>query len=211
MKNSLVVFGLLIFAVVGCGENNNGYSNNANGNCQVGYSWNGSSCIANNGLNNGYNTGLNGIPQQNCIAPLVWNGTTCTNPQQNGQIIGQQPGVAQIGIAPVQNCPAGQYFNGVTCNATITYQGNCQSGQINTVGYGCAQPASQCQTQYSYLNGSSCMPAPIQVPSCKSVRVRRNGRVVLIRNGCPNDCSGNYGTPKKIKYNRDGSIKKIKW
>lgn len=207
MKNIFVAYSLLLFAVVGCGENNTGYSN-AN-NCQPGTSWNGSACVQNglNGINNGT------LPNQGCAAGSGWNGNTCV-PLNNGQLNPQVgvAGVNQVAMVPAQNCPAGQYFNGANCAVTVNYQGSCGNGQINTFSYGCAQTAIQCEHGYSYLSGSSCLPAPIVVSSCKSRQVRRNGRVVILRNGCPNDCSGNYGgTPRKIKYKKDGSIKKIKW
>jgi hypothetical protein len=209
MKNSILAFGFLVFTVVGCGESN---MTNANNNCQPGYGWNGNSCVA--GLNSGVYTGANNTMVQRCTNGWSWNTATAAC-VQNGVpvtgVAGQQILVPSPTNTAIQNCPVGQFFNGTVCAATITTQGNCQIGQINTTQYGCASRATQCQTQYAYLNGSSCLPAPVAVPSCRSTETRRNGRVVLIRNGCPNDCKGNYNGVRKIKYNKDGTLKKIKY
>lgn|GEM_PF-2826433 len=207
MKSPLFLFSFLVATASllgGCGENTN-----YNGSCQTGYTWNGSSCTLTNnayGYATGYNNGYLGnttIPQQGCVAPNVWNGTACL-PQT-----GMQTGIPTISTLPQQVCPTGQYFNGTTCATTILYQGSCANGQINTLSYGCIQTASTCESGYGYDGG--CVSAPITFSSCKSVKVRRHGRVIVIRNHCPNDLSGNYGTPRKIKLNKDGTIKKIKW
>jgi len=202
MKSTFMLLGLLITTaglLGGCGENSN-----YNGSCQSGYTWNGSSCVLSNnayGYATGYNTytGNTTIPMQGCVAPNVWNGTTCL----------PQTGMQTINTLPQQVCPAGQYFNGIACATTILYQGSCTNGQINTASYGCVQNISTCESGYGYSGG--CVSAPITFSSCKSVKVRRHGRVIVRRNHCPNDLSGNYGTPRKIKLNRDGTIKKIKW
>lgn len=205
MKNIFAIYGLLLFSLVGCGENNNGYYN-ANS-CQAGYSMINGSCVMNNGYNSqyGYNTGMNGYPMngalpQGCTTGYIWNGSTCIPQTSN------VAGVA-VAVAPTtQNCSNGQYFNGANCAATLAYQGACPSGQINTSAYGCIQTASQCQNQYSYLNGSSCVPAQVTLPSCSACqnsRIRRSGRIAA--------CSSTSGTPKKIKFNKDGSVKKIVW
>jgi hypothetical protein len=112
----------------------------------------------------------------------------------------------QIAVNPM-NCPIGQYFNGVTCAAIVVSQGNCNG--INTQLYGCVQQCAQCANRYQYVRRgvSTCVPVAVSTSSCKSVRTRRNGRVVLISNNGCNDGS----TPRKIKFNRDGTIKKIKW
>lgn len=227
-KTILVTYALLVVGMIGCGSNNTS-SNNANS-CTVGYTWNGTSCVyngVNNGLNNnGYVNGVytgNVTNPQGCSVGYIWNGTTCIV-GNNAQTIDPNTGLPinnglpQSQIYPnyqqpqmAQNCGQGTYYNGSACAAVVVQQqGLCQQGQIGTQFYGCVQQASACETRYAYNDGgvSSCM--PVAVTPCKSVR--RKVRYVYSDSGSSNsDCNGGCATPKKIKYYKDGTVRKIKY
>ncbi len=111
---SLAVIAASMLLLNGCGKDSN-TNGTVNGQCQAGYTWNGSSCVYTGqpGVTQVCQTGYYWNGTQcvygqggTCPSPYVWNGTACV--QQGG-------GTGGYG------CPSGYYWNGFSCASVCPY------------------------------------------------------------------------------------------
>ena len=165
--------------------------------------------------------GANVVPAQNCPNGLTWNSTINQCVNVNGTNVNgtQQLLPGQTQVVQAQDCPTanGLYFNGSSCSA-IVIPGGCQNGGIsgvNTQAYGCARLNTQCDSQYSYMHHrrSRCMPVNVIVYDDYYQYDQNNSyndQYNQSPGGCMSAACGCYGGSYKIKYRRDGSIRKIK-